>query len=774
MKKKLHILIVEDLPSDAELAQRELKTVLDNFSTQVVETEESYLEALKEFMPDLIISDYKMPEFDGLIALKIQQEKYPFIPFIILTGSMNEDTAVECIKSGADDYVIKEHIKRLGQAVLNAIEKKKVEKEQKLTEKELLKLSTAVQQSPTIIVITDLKGNVEYVNPKFTQLTGYSYEEAIGQSSSLLKSGEHTDDMYQELWKVISSGKEWHGEFHNKKKNGELFWECVSISPIINKQGKIINYLKIASDITEQKKTEELLRENEEQYRAVVENSHNGIAIIGEDFKFIYVNNKVCETFGRKSIEIIDKDFREFLDDESKQLVGDRYKKRQQGEEVPSAYEFTVVRKDGEKRRVEINSVIVEDSKSRKRTIVQLMDITERKKAEQELLHALERATESDRLKSAFLATMSHELRTPLNAIIGFSGLINENLPMDSVISFAKTVNSSGEDLLTIVEDLFDITLIESGVSKIRKSEVDLHAVLRDILEVIKIEQYKTNKSNLELNHTIPLDSRDLFINTDLSKLKQILINLLKNALKFTDDGHISYGYSIEEKQGKSMIKFFVEDTGIGIHKDKHGLIFDMFRQGDDTHTRRFGGTGIGLSIAKRLTELLGGELWLESEEGKGSIFYFTIPCEEIEQIDIKSDVEIIKEKYKNLESKTILIVEDDEASYKYLKIVLEEYGTNIIWAKDGKTSIKYCKENANIDIVLMDINMPEMNGYEATKEIKKFSPNLPIVAQTAFAIAGDREKAIDAGCDNYIPKPIDKDELLEMIHQHIKKKKSP
>lgn len=774
MEKKLHILIVEDLPSDAELAQRELKTVLDNFSTQVVETEESYLEALNEFMPDLIISDYEMPEFDGLSALKIQQEKYPFIPFIILTGSMNEDTAVECIKSGADDYVIKEHIKRLGQAVLNAIEKKKVEKEQKLTEKELLKLSTAVQQSPTIVVITDLKGNVEYVNPAFIKLTGYSYKEVIGHSTNIMKSEEQPNNIHKELWDIISSGKVWRGEFQNKRKNGELYWEAASISPIINKQGKIINYLKIASDITEQKKTEELLRENEEQYRAVVENSHNGIAIIGEDFKFIYVNNKLCETFGRKSIEIIDKDFREFLDDESKQLVGDRYNKRQQGEEVPSAYEFTVVRKDGEKRRVEINSVVVEDSKSRKRTIAQLMDITERKKAEQELLSALERATESDRLKSAFLATISHELRTPLNAIIGFSGLINKDLPIDSIIKFAKTVNLSGQDLLTIVEDLFDITLIESGVSKIRKSEVNLHAVLRDILEVIKIEQYQTNKSNLELNHTISSDSKDLIINTDLSKFKQILMNLLKNALKFTDEGHISYGYSIEDKQGKSMIKFFVEDTGIGIHKDKHGLIFDMFRQGDDSHTRRFGGTGIGLSIAKRLTELLGGELWLESEEGKGSIFYFTIPCEEIEQLDIKSDVEIIKEKYKNLESKTILIVEDDEASYKYLKIVLEEYGTNIIWAKDGKTSIKYCKENANIDIVLMDINMPEMNGYEATKEIKKFSPYLPIVAQTAFAIAGDREKAIDAGCDNYIPKPIDKDELLEMIHQHIKKKKSP
>lgn len=772
MKKKLHILIVEDLPSDAELAQRELKTVLDNFSTQVVETEESYLEALNEFMPDLIISDYEMPEFDGLSALKIQQEKYPFIPFIILTGSMNEDTAVECIKSGADDYVIKEHIKRLGQAVLNAIEKKKVEKEQKLTEKELLKLSTAVQQSPTIIVITDLKGNVEYVNPKFTQLTGYSYEEAIGQSSSLLKSGEQTDDMYQELWKVISSGKEWHGEFHNKKKNGELFWESASISPIINKQGKIINYLKIASDITEQKKTEELLRENEEQYRAVVENSHNGIAIIGEDFKFIYVNNKLCETFGRKSIEIIDKDFREFLDDESKQLVGDRYNKRQQGEEVPSAYEFTVVRKDGEKRRVEINSVVVEDSKSRKRTIAQLMDITERKKAEQELLSALERATESDRLKSAFLATISHELRTPLNAIIGFSGLINKDLPIDSIIKFAKTVNLSGQDLLTIVEDLFDIALIESGVSKIRKSEVNLHAVLRDILEVIKIEQYQINKSDLELNHTISSDAKDLIISTDLSKIKQILMNLLKNALKFTDEGHISYGYSIEEKQGKSMIKFFVEDTGIGIHKDKHGLIFDMFRQGDDSHTRRFGGTGIGLSIAKRLTELLGGELWLESEEGKGSIFYFTIPCEEIEQLDIKSDVEIIKEKYNILKAKTILIVEDDEASYEYLKIVLEKYETNIIWAKDGKTSIKYCKENPNIDIVLMDINMPEMNGYEATKEIKKYSPNLPIIAQTAYAIAGDREKSINAGCDDYISKPIDKKILYEMLSHHLENKK--
>jgi len=386
----------------------------------------------------------------------------------------------------------------------------------------------------------------------------------------------------------------------------------------------------------------------------------------------------------------------------------------------------------------------------------------ERKKKEQKLLSALEKATESDRLKSAFLATISHELRTPLNAIIGFSDLIDTSLPIEDVYDYTKIINSSGIHLLNIVEDLFDITLIESGETKINKKEVEINSFLNDINKAIIIEQNKLEKNNINLNLIIPNSDEKVILFTDSLKLKQIFNNLLKNALKFTHNGHINFGFGIEEIQGKSYCKFYVQDTGIGISKDKHDVIFDIFRQIDDSHTRTYEGTGIGLSISKKLTELLGGKIWLESEEDVGSAFYFTIPYEGKVVIDPKNEKTIVEEG--SLKSKTILIVEDDPDSLEFLKILLEMANINSYWAHSGEEAIKYCHENMSIDLVLMDINMSGINGYEATKEIKKFRPKLPIIAQTAYAFGGDKEKALDVGCDDYISKPIDKEELMEMI----------
>ena len=386
----------------------------------------------------------------------------------------------------------------------------------------------------------------------------------------------------------------------------------------------------------------------------------------------------------------------------------------------------------------------------------------ERKRKEQKLLSALEKATESDKLKSAFLATMSHELRTPLNAIIGFSDLINKSLPIEDVYEYATIINSSGNHLLNIVEDLFDITLIESGETKINNKEVEINSFLNDINKAIIIEQNKLEKNNINLNLIIPNSDEKVILFTDSLKLKQIFNNLLKNALKFTHNGHINFGFGIEEIQGKSYCKFYVQDTGIGISKDKHDVIFDIFRQIDDSHTRTYEGTGIGLSISKKLTELLGGKIWLESEEDVGSAFYFTIPYEGKVVIDPKNEKTIVEEG--SLKSKTILIVEDDPDSLEFLKILLEMANINSYWAHSGEEAIKYCHENMSIDLVLMDINMSGINGYEATKEIKKFRPKLPIIAQTAYAFGGDKEKALDVGCDDYISKPIDKEELMEMI----------
>ncbi len=386
----------------------------------------------------------------------------------------------------------------------------------------------------------------------------------------------------------------------------------------------------------------------------------------------------------------------------------------------------------------------------------------DRKKAEEDLIIALEKATESDHLKSAFLATMSHELRTPLNAIIGFSDLIDEKMSVKTILEFCKIINTSGNHLLSIVEDLFDITLIESGEIKMVEDKVVLQSVMNNVHEIIKAEQQQTDKENIDFSLIIPPERNDLIIKTDSSKLKQILINLLKNALKFTQEGHIKYGYSIEKEQGRPVLKFYVEDTGIGIPKDKQEIIFEIFRQGEDSLSREYGGTGIGLSISKKLVELLGGKIWIESEKGTGSTFYFTILLNEFVQINYPTKEE--PEKKKTFEKQTILIVEDDISSFEYLEAILSKPGINLIWAKNGEDSITLCKENTTIDLVLMDINMPVMDGLEATKAIKKFRPELPIIAQTARAIAGDHEKILDAGCDDYISKPIKKEKLMAKI----------
>ena len=335
-----------------------------------------------------------------------------------------------------------------------------------------------------------------------------------------------------------------------------------------------------------------------------------------------------------------------------------------------------------------------------------------------------------------------------------------------------QNLNSSGNQLLSIVEDLFDIALIEAGEVKIRKRKESLYSIMEYIHEIIEVERQNTNKENLELKLIVAPEDRDIIIQTDTVKLKQILINLLKNALKFTTKGHVHFGYKVEKDQNQAVIKFYVEDTGQGIPEDKRDLIFDVFRQLEDSHTRAAGGTGIGLSIAKRMTELLGGRIWVESVEGEGSVFYFTIPIEEHSLDGGVKETEIrgLKAKKSQLKKNRVLIVEDDEPSLNFLKILLEKFRIHSVWAKSGLEAINYCKDNSDIDLILMDINMPEMDGYEATREIKKFKPELPIIAQTSNAVEGDLEKVIEAGCDDYISKPIKKEVLRTKIEKHIGK----
>ncbi|MDP2724585.1 MAG: ATP-binding protein [Bacteroidales bacterium] len=397
-----------------------------------------------------------------------------------------------------------------------------------------------------------------------------------------------------------------------------------------------------------------------------------------------------------------------------------------------------------------------------------IFDVTDKKITEHELMIALEKAQESDRLKSTFLSTLSHELRTPLNAIIGFSNIIDETTPIPKVFDYLSIIKRSGDHLLELVEDLFDISLIETNNISTHMTVGNLADTMKMIDSIIRNEQVKLSKSHVTINLKLPEDA-SLKINTDLRKLKQILINLLKNALKFTPAGTIDYGFKLDKQGDKTYYRFFVKDTGIGIQANKLSFIFDVFRQADDSHTRQYEGAGIGLSVVKRYVELLGGRIWVDTAFGEGSAFYFTLSAdshgqEPTDYVDFVSPNDMVQS------SKTILIVEDITSAHALLKILLEKEGFRTIWAKNGQEAVEFCHTIPEIKLVLMDLKMPDMSGFVATRIIKEDFPNLPIIAQTAYAVEGDRQQALEAGFDDYIEKPIQKNKLLRLVYQYLSK----
>ena len=505
--------------------------------------------------------------------------------------------------------------------------------ERKKVEQKLKLLNRAVEASSVSVIITDAERTINYVNPYFTKLTGYSYEETIGKNPRFLQSGNQPRAFYENLWKTISSGKDWSGEFLNKKKNGELFWENGVISPIMNDQGKITHFVNIKEDITERKK-------------------------------------------------------------------------------------------------------MLED-----------------------LVAAKEKAEESDRLKTAFINNISHEVRTPLNGILGLGHLMAEfNLPAEKRREYYKQIKSSSERLLNTITDYMDMAMIVSKTLKVEKEEFSLAPVFSAVLEKGKL---LSKGKNLIFEGEIPKNNTDLVIHSNPELIQKILNKLLDNAFKFTREGRILCGYRIKPNH----IEFYVEDTGSGIDSDKLSLIFEMFSQEDVSMTREYEGSGLGLAIAKALGTIIGGKLTATSKKGKGSKFTFTLPYKQ----DRKLKGQIIKDAKSTGVSPLILVAEDDKLNYLFLKTLLDSSGYQYIRAINGLEAVNYSKQFPDISIVLMDIQMPIMNGIEATRQIRDIRPDLPIIATTAHAQTGDKRRFLEAGCIDYLSKPIKNERLLELLQKYAK-----
>jgi signal transduction histidine kinase len=375
-----------------------------------------------------------------------------------------------------------------------------------------------------------------------------------------------------------------------------------------------------------------------------------------------------------------------------------------------------------------------------------------------------EKAKLADKLKSAFLANMSHEIRTPMNGILGFADLLkNPDLTGDEQQNYIRIIEKSGARMLNIINDIIDTSKIEAGLMKLEINESDINEQIEYIYNFFRPE---VEGKGLSFSYKVTLSFKEAIIKTDREKLFAILTNLVKNAIKYTNEGSIEFGYI----KKCSKIEFYVKDTGIGIPEDRQSAIFERFIQADisDKYARQ--GAGLGLSITKAYVEMLGGRIWVESKEGTGSVFYFTLPCnsEPDEKVAIQKNMSFFKSDNQHPRLK-ILIAEDNETSGMFISLMVKMFGREILRARTGIEAVDIYRNNPDIDLILMDIRMPGMGGYEATRIIREYNKDVVIIAQTSYALTGDRERAYEAGCSDYISKPIHKAELIALINKHFR-----
>ncbi len=481
---------------------------------------------------------------------------------------------------------------------------------------------------------------------------------------------------------------------------------------------------------------------------------------------FIYVNNAASTMLGYTKNELAEMSIFDIVSEFSKEVWRDYwsqlkkkgsyviqlYYKTRMGNEIPVEAAFNFREFEGE----EFNFVFSRN-------------IVDRKISEEKLKNAKDKAERSDRLKSAFLANMSHEIRTPMNAISGFINLLGDpDITQEQKNEIIELAQSSSNDLLNIINDIIDISKIEADELTVSKSLNYVNRLLQGLYKVYLKDLTYIQKEHVKLKLELEPHSDKIAVFTDPARFKQIMNNLISNAIKFTERGEIVIGYKQLTQGGRKLLRFYVKDTGIGIPNEQLETIFNRFNQLVDDRKKSYKGTGLGLSISKKLVDLLGGQLDVESIEGEGSAFYFSLPYQLLDNPDAGMEEKSINIKKINWSGKSVLIVEDTPSNFYLIENYLKSTGIKIFWAKSGREALDLFRTEERFDLVLMDIQLPGINGYEATKLLKAHNKQVPVIAQTAYALEGEKEHSLNEGCDDYIAKPIKKESLLELISKHL------
>jgi len=634
------------------------------------------------------------------------------------------------------------------------------------------KYKAAFHTSPDSININTLEGRYVDINEGFTQLTGYTREDVIGKLSADINIWAIPEDRVKLVDGLRKFGIVNNLESKFRLKDGTFKISLMS-ARILNVDNQP-HILSVTRDITERKKMEEEVikaKERAEQNEIELKKRGSILHAIINNIPFdlwARDNQQVCFIQNESSKKYWDNlighmPAQQDIAAETLELWLENNRKVYAGatinEEVEYVDKYNVVR-----HMQNIIAPIIDNDE-----ILGILglniDISDRKMFEKELIAAKEKAEESDRLKTAFLQNMSHEIRTPMNAIIGFSEMLNKTgLSPEKRQSFTEIIINSSKQLLVIVSDILAISTLEAGLEKATIESTSINAILVDLLA----EHNPTaDEQNISLYLKQGLPDKHATIFTDGDKLRQILTNLLNNALKFIHKGYIEFGYQIIDLQGCMYLQFYVKDTGIGIKPEWQERIFERFHQVDISINKdiKYGGTGLGLSISKAYTELLGGKMWLQSEYGIGSVFYFTIPYNPVDMNILTNQQDLL---VLNSMLPTVLIAEDEEFNYLFVEELLIKHSIYSLHAKDGLQAVELCRNNPQLKLVVMDLRMPELDGYEATVQIREFRPDLPIIALTSFALPPDIQKSTKYNFNAYLTKPLDHKKFSALIGEYL------
>ncbi|QKG79947.1 PAS domain S-box protein [Tenuifilum thalassicum] len=644
--------------------------------------------------------------------------------------------------------------------IADITERKKAEAAIREKERELAEIFNSTQEA---IIIYDFdKHTIIDCNTATRELYGYSKEELIGKPFGYLSSYNppYTEaEATKIINKVVNQGSHtytWQG----KKKNGEALWIEVSLK--IATIGGTPRFIAVIRDITERKTYQEKIAQRESEFREIFNSTSEAIIIYDtQNGRIIDCNARAIEMYGYSSKEeFIKLTYRDLGSDtlpNTNELINIHSSNATKN--GPQRFDWLAKKKNGEHFWVEVSLKRTKiGGYDRELTVIR--DITERKKFEQDLIDAKDRAEESDRLKSAFLANLSHEIRTPMNAIMGFSDLLK--LPVDEAkrSEYIDIIQKSGKRLLDIISETVEIAKLDTGMVKPNPESFELNQFMLDIYNEMKIKA--TANKDIELILTNQNLSTPFNIYTDKVKLQQILINLISNGLKYTPRGSVSFGYELINNR----IVFRVKDTGIGIEQKYREMIFKRFFRVQNPLTIKVGGIGLGLAISKAYIELLGGTIELDSIIGQGTIVTFSIPYQQPETLP-ESNEEIPFEQLQG-NNELLLVAEDDDFNFLFINEILLSSNYKCIRAINGQEAVELARKNNEIKLILMDLKMPVMDGYKAFEEIKAFKPGIPIVAQTAYALGEDKERINSHGFDGYINKPIKKHELLMVIKEKL------